>query len=149
MIRPLWITNCDNTEDRLYESRPCQSTSFFRYLNSVMEKSEAREACFPSLPTMPRPICAFRIIGTSLPPSPTAQVRLPVNFPIFLVMMAFYVGLHLQTQTLGAFVAALKKVSSSREFSRHRSSVYPSIMRIVFSCISKSASSYSVRLAFV
>lgn len=73
-----------------------------------MEKSEANEAYLPSFPTIPIPTSASNIMPTSLPPSPTAAVRFLVYVPIFLTIIAFCVGLHLQTQTLGERVATAK-----------------------------------------
>jgi hypothetical protein len=55
MIRPRWMTNCESLAERLYELRPCQSSSCVRYENWLMEKSAASEACLPSLPTIPTP----------------------------------------------------------------------------------------------
>lgn len=103
-----------------------------------MLKSAASEAYLPSLPTIPTPTFASRIMPTSLPPSPTEQVRLPVNSPILTVIIAFYVGEHLQTQTEGANVAALKNLSSSSFLLKNRSSVYPSIISNVLVFCSKS-----------
>lgn len=55
MIKPRWMTNWASLAERRYELRPCQSSSFVRWLNCVTEKSAASEACLPSLPTMPTP----------------------------------------------------------------------------------------------
>ena len=45
-------------DDRWYESLPCQKSKAFRSLNSLIEKSAARAACIPYLPTIPIPISA-------------------------------------------------------------------------------------------
>jgi len=55
----------------------------------VREKSEARAAYIPSLPTIPSPTSASCIIATSLPPSPTHAILLPVCFLTFLATKAF------------------------------------------------------------
>ena len=142
MIRPWWITNWLSTADRLYERRPCQRIKVRRYLNLSIEKSAASEACFPSFSTMPTPMWAS-YIPTSLPPSPTLQVRLPVNYAIFRVIKDFWVGLHRQTQTLGAFVAASQNFSSRLGLVSIRSRVYPSIIRSASCFLSNSESSCS------
>ena len=140
MIKPRWITNWPSTAERLQLSLPCQRINLRKCLNSSIEKSLAREACFPSLPTIPTPTFASRIIPTSLPPSPTEQVLFPVNSPILTVTRAFYVGLHLQTQTEGAKVAALKKRSSNKGSDISSSRVQPSIIRSVLVFYSNSSS---------
>ena len=43
------------------------------WLNWVIEKSAASDACRPSLPTIPMPTLAAWIIETSLPPSPVDE----------------------------------------------------------------------------
>ena len=117
MIRPLWNTNYDKMEDLRYESLPCHRTSFPRWLNSVIEKSEAREACMPSLPSIPIPISASKIMPTSLPPSPIAAILLPPVYPFkSYVTSAFWVGEHLQIQTHAAWIAILKKSSCKRSW---------------------------------
>jgi hypothetical protein len=58
MMSPRWMTNCANLAERRYELRPCQRSSLVRWLNWVTEKSAARDACLPSLPTMPTPAAA-------------------------------------------------------------------------------------------
>ena len=55
MMSPRWMTNCANLAERRYELRPFQRSSLVRWLNWVTEKSAARNACLPSLPTMPTP----------------------------------------------------------------------------------------------
>jgi hypothetical protein len=130
MIRPLWMTNWERTADRLYESLPCQRINLRKYWNSFIEKSEAKDAYLPSLPTIPTPTFASKIMPTSLPPSPIAQVLLPVIYEIFLVIVAFWVGEHLQTQTLGDLVASMKNLSSSFLFDKKKSKDVPSIIRI-------------------
>jgi hypothetical protein len=74
MIRPLCITNYESKADLLYDSLPCHNINFLRYENSKIEKSEANDAYIPSLPTIPIPTSASRIIPTSLPPSPTPAI---------------------------------------------------------------------------
>jgi len=59
---------------------------------------------------MPIPISAYYIIGTSFPPSPTQAILFPVILRIFFATIAFYVGLHLQTQTDFAPDAASKNL---------------------------------------
>ena len=58
MINPLWITNYDNKALLLYDNLPCQSNNTFKYLNLSIEKSEAKAAYFPSLPSIPIPTSA-------------------------------------------------------------------------------------------
>ena len=131
MINPLWITNYASKEDLLYDNLPCHSTNFFKCPNSVIEKSEASEAYIPSFPTIPIPTSASKIIPTSLPPSPIAAILLLfVYFLRRLQIFAFYVGLHLQTQTHGAFIANSKNsaCNSSAAFNIV-SRLLPSIMR--------------------
>jgi hypothetical protein len=90
MIRPLWNTNWESTAEDLYDYLPCQRISFLRKLNYFMEKSEARAAYIPSLPSIPIPTSASRIIPTSFPPSPTAAILLPPeNFLRSLTTSAF------------------------------------------------------------
>lgn len=74
-------------------------------MNFIMEKSEAKAACLPSLPTIPTPMSAYCIIPTSLPPSPIPKTILPVYYLTPLVMIAFWVGETLQHITAGAYVA--------------------------------------------
>lgn len=76
------------------------------------------------------PTCASKIIPTSFPPSPTAAVLLLVYKLIFLTIIAFYVGLHLQTQTQGAYAAIVKNYISRLFSLKYKSKDYPSIMRI-------------------
>jgi len=92
-------------------------------LNSSILKSAASEAYLPSLPTIPTPTFASNIMPTSLPPSPTLHVLLPVNSPILTTIIAFYVGEHRQTQTDGAIVAALKNLSSRSFLDKNNSRV--------------------------
>lgn len=89
MINPLWITNYDNAADHLYDSLPCHNKSSLKWENWEIEKSAAREAYIPSLPTIPIPTSASWIIATSFPPSPTDAVLRFVNSLIFLTMIAF------------------------------------------------------------
>jgi hypothetical protein len=91
-------------------------------------KSDANDAYLPSLPTIPIPTLASMIMPTSLPPSPTEAVLFLVYWFIFLTIRAFWVGLHLQTQTDGARVDTVKNYSSSDFVDRNRSREIPSIM---------------------
>lgn len=75
----------------------------------MIEKSDARAAYLPSLPTIPTPMSASIIIGTSLPPSPTDKVILFVYFFTNLTTVAFYVGEHLQHMTPSALLAVVIK----------------------------------------
>ncbi len=136
IISPLCITNYDNTADLLYDNLPCHSNSFLRCPNSVIEKSDANDACIPSFPTMPMPTSASSIIPTSLPPSPTPAIRLPfVYFLRSQHILAFQVGLHLHTQTQGALIASSKNCSSQFSFFRIVSSVFPSMINTVDSIL--------------
>jgi hypothetical protein len=70
---------------------------------------------------------------TSLPPSPIAAILCPfVYFFNSWVISAFWVGEHLQTQTQGAWIATLKKSSWTVLSDKIVSSVYPSMIRVVF-----------------
>ena len=80
MIMPRWMTNCESTADLLQLKRPCHKIKFLKYPNSTILKSDASEACMPSLPAMPIPTSASRIIPTSLPPSPTAAILFPLVY---------------------------------------------------------------------
>jgi hypothetical protein len=95
------MTNCDRTADLLYDNLPCQSNNNLRDLNSRIEKSAAKEACFPSFPTIPTPTWDSKIIPTSFPPSPIEQVLVFVYFFIPRTTKAFWVGEHLQQTTAG------------------------------------------------
>jgi len=70
-----------------------------------------------------------------------AAVRLPVYCPIFLVIIAFWVGEHLQTHTQGAAEAILKNCSSRSSLCKKISRVYPSIMSIVLVLVLNSSRS--------
>ena len=70
-----------------------------------MEKSLAKAAYFPSLPTIPTPTSAAWIIATSLPPSPMLNTIFSVYSLISSVTLAFCVGEHLQQTTAGALHA--------------------------------------------
>lgn len=98
---------------------------------------------------MPTPTFDSKIMPTSLPPSPTEQVLFPVNSSTFTVIIAFYVGEHLHTHTLGAFVAATKNYSSRLGLAKITSNVVPSIISKVFVFFSKSASASYTSLAVV
>ena len=107
IMRPRWITNWAITAVFLYDSLPCHKTSLERYLNFRIEKSEAKAACLPYLPTIPTPISATWIIPTSLPPSPIAKTFLPVWFLTPAVITAFWVGDTLQQMTAGDSAATV------------------------------------------
>ena len=70
-------------------------------MKRLIEKSEAKAAYLPSLPTIPTPTLAAHIIATSFPPSPIERVILLVNILIASTTLAFYVGEHLQQTTAG------------------------------------------------
>lgn len=106
------MTNCAITAPRLYEFQPCQRIKCLRSLKLSIEKSDARAACLPSLPTIPTPICAFLIIATSFPPSPILRVILLQYLIIALTTFDFYFGDSQQHTTDSAFPASLKKNSS-------------------------------------
>ena len=91
----------------------------------------------PSLPTIPIPTSASKIIPTSLPPSPTAAILLPpVYFLISQHMIAFCVGLHLHTHTHGAFIASSKNFYSILFLPLSIvSSVFPSIISTVMAIL--------------
>ncbi len=72
----------------------------------VMEKSAARDACLPSLPTIPSPTSAAWIIDTSLPPSPMQQTRFLVCVRISRATSAFCVGEHRHATTADSCVAS-------------------------------------------
>jgi len=100
-----------------------------RYLNFKIEKSEARAAYLPSLPSIPIPTSAYCIIPTSFPPSPIQAVTFFVYFLIHSATLAFYVGEHLQQTTDGAFVAIVMKSSSC--LSRAVPKLIPSITNML------------------
>lgn len=132
MTSPRWKTNYERTADLRQLNLPCHRINFLRCPNSLRLKSEANEACIPSFPSIPIPTSASRIIPTSLPPSPTAAIRLPVYFLINIATYAFYVGEHLQTQTQGALVATLKNSVAKSSYWKIVSKVLPSIISVVF-----------------
>ncbi len=72
-----------------YPFHPCHNINSFNPLNLAKEKSEANAAYYPSLPIMPTPTSASRIMGTSLPPSPTDKATLPVSYLTVLTTSAF------------------------------------------------------------
>jgi len=127
---PRCTTNWDKDALRLYERRPCHKRRFLMCSNLSIEKSAASDACFPSLPTIPRPTSASMIIGTSLPPSPTQAMRFPVALMIHFATAAFYMGLQRQTQTEFAFLATLKNLSHKFKFASTTSRVVPVIISI-------------------
>ncbi len=71
-----------NKAERLYDKRPCHSSKAKTFLNFRMEKSAAKAACLPYLPTIPTPTSAAWIIPTSLPPSPIPKTA--DFYPFFL-----------------------------------------------------------------
>lgn len=52
------MTNYDKAADLLYESLPCHIRSSLKNENWEIEKSAAKEAYIPSLPTIPIPTSA-------------------------------------------------------------------------------------------
>ncbi len=78
IIRPRWNTNYDKIALRLYDNLPCHNINFFMSPNFFTLKSDANDAYKPSFPSIPIPTSASKIIPTSLPPSPTAAIRLPL-----------------------------------------------------------------------
>ena len=58
------------------------------------------------------------------------------------VIIAFYVGLHLQTQTLGALVDSRKKRSSNFLLDKIKSNVYPSIIKIELVALLENSSNF-------
>jgi hypothetical protein len=107
ITNPRWITNCAITDVFLYDNLPCHNTKRVKSLNLRIEKSDAKAACLPYLPTIPTPISATWIMPTSLPPSPMPKTNFPVWFFTPVVMIAFWVGDTLQQITAGAYVAAV------------------------------------------
>lgn len=107
IIKPLWITNWAITAVFLYANLPCQSTNLDKCLNFNIEKSDAKAACLPYLPTIPTPMSATWIIPTSFPPSPIPNTIFPVCFLTPKVITAFWVGDTRQQITAGAYVAAV------------------------------------------
>lgn len=75
-------------------------------MNFNIEKSDAKAAYLPSLPSIPIPTSLDYIIPTSFPPSPTAATTSPEYFFKSSVTIAFCVGEHLQQITDGQFIAA-------------------------------------------
>ena len=69
-------------------------------MNFNTEKSEAKDACFPSLPSIPIPTLEHYIIPTSLPPSPIPHTTFFNLFFMYKVTSAFYFGAHLHMITL-------------------------------------------------
>lgn len=90
----------------MYDNLPCHNKSRFKELNFKIEKSDANAAYLPSFPSTPIPTSLDYIIPTSFPPSPTAATTSPEYFFRSSVIMAFYVGEHLQQITEGQFNAA-------------------------------------------
>lgn len=70
IMNPLWIIKLAKRDVLLYDNLPCQKRRVFKSRNSIIEKSAAKAACIPYLPTIPTPTSAAWIIPTSLPPSP-------------------------------------------------------------------------------
>lgn len=58
IIKPRCITNFATVAVFLYDNRPCQNINLIIFLNFVVEKSAAKLACRPSLPTIPIPTSA-------------------------------------------------------------------------------------------
>ena len=99
------------TDVLLYANLPCHSSNGPMCLNLRIEKSDAKAAYIPSLPTIPTPTSAAYIIATSFPPSPIERHIFPVYNLIASVTSAFYVGEHLQHTTAGAAHDTIKKLS--------------------------------------
>lgn len=98
IMKPRWMMKLASKELLTYESRPCQKSSIFKSLNYFIEKSAAKAACIPSLPTMPIPTSAAWIIPTSFPPSPIPKTDdlLGVFALTPAVKTFFWLGEHLQ-----------------------------------------------------
>lgn len=132
-MRPLWKTNCERTAERLYESRPCQRTSFLSWPNSLREKSAASEACIPSFPSIPTPTSHSKIMPTSFPPSPIPQILFPPVYSLrAFAISAFYVGEHLHTHTHGARMTSEKNLSMHSWSLSTVLSDFPSMTTVVF-----------------
>ena len=132
IIKPLWKTNWERTAERRYESLPCQRTSFFKSLNLLIEKSEARAAYSPSLPSIPMPTSDSIIMPTSFPPSPIEAILFPlVQCLREMHTSAFCVGEHLQIHTQGAQTATWKNASLASQLFSIVCKVFPSIMIVV------------------
>jgi hypothetical protein len=58
ITKPRCITNYAITDVLLYANLPCQSNNTAKCLNLRIEKSLAKAACLPSLPTIPTPTSA-------------------------------------------------------------------------------------------
>lgn len=80
---------------------PCHTNSLLMWLNSLIEKSAARDACLPSFPTIPTPTLAAWIMLTSLPPSPMAATGFLVCILSSCTMRALCVGEQRQHTTAG------------------------------------------------
>jgi hypothetical protein len=72
---------------------PCHSKRIFRYLNFIIEKSEAKAACFPSFPSIPIPTSAYYIMPTSFPPSLIKRLNRSA-YPIVAVTFFVYFLMH-------------------------------------------------------
>jgi hypothetical protein len=110
-IKPLWIIKLAKRADLLYDNLPCHKSNVWTFLNCRMEKSAAKAACLPYLPTIPTPTSAAWIIPTSFPPSPIPKTAyfLFLYFLTPYVKVLFCCGEHLQHITLGIFIAWVKK----------------------------------------
>ena len=119
-------------EDRWYASLPCQRSKVFTSLNSLIEKSAAKAACIPSLPTIPTPTSAAWIIPTSFPPSPMPKTAYFYFLQRFTpsVRSFFWLGEQRQQTTLGIFRAVSKKSFETASSSKTYARVLPSTIRI-------------------
>lgn len=79
-----------------------------RFQNSIIEKSDAIDACMPSLPLMPTPTLAALIIPTSFPPSPMQHTILLYLVFSISATSAFYLGDNLHITTDSSSITAEK-----------------------------------------
>ena len=89
----------------------------FKNLNYPIAKSAVLAAYYPSLPRIPTPTWAWRIIFTSLAPSPIANVTFfGYLILIILTISAFYFGDTLQARTTSISSDAYKNDFSKSTF---------------------------------
>lgn len=108
---PWWMRMWARIELRIVKFLPWNRINLYKSMNLSILKSADSEACLPSLPTMPIPAWASRIIVTSLPPSPTAAHFFLACLFTILTTWAFYKGPHLQIATDGAMHARDKNLA--------------------------------------
>jgi len=96
----------------------------------MIEKSAAKEAYIPSLPTIPKPTSAAWIIATSFPPSPTQATRILVKVFKFYATTAFCVGEQRQMHTVWVALATSKNNAFVESFVIIAYKVVPSIISI-------------------